>query len=134
MTGALLFSVIGGKMSEGINFSDEKARCVVVVGLPYPDVSNPELKEKVASLDRSRTISGKDYIQNLCMRAVNQSIGRAIRHANDYAGIILLDERYVTDKRIQAGLPKWLCRRMNWIENETQERRLADLQSFFQEI
>jgi chromosome transmission fidelity protein 1 len=43
--GALLLSVIGGKMSEGINFADDMARCVVVVGLPYPDCTDPVLNE-----------------------------------------------------------------------------------------
>lgn len=111
--GALLFSVMGGKMSEGINFTDDMARCVLVVGLPYPDITDPVLKEKMSSLDRDFSdagigISGQAYYQNLCMRTVNQSVGRAIRHANDYASIILADFRYATDTRIWRALPAWL--------------------------
>lgn len=32
----MLVCVIGGKLSEGINFTDDLARSVVVFGLPYP--------------------------------------------------------------------------------------------------
>lgn len=41
------------------------------------------------------------------MRAVNQSIGRAIRHANDYATILLVDRRFATN-RIRSKLPRWI--------------------------
>lgn len=41
------------------------------------------------------------------MRAVNQSIGRAIRHAGDYATILLVDTRY-SRPRIRGKLPKWI--------------------------
>jgi chromosome transmission fidelity protein 1 len=110
--GALLLSVIGGKLSEGINFSNEMARCVLVVGLPYPDITDPELKEKMASMDSAgnQSISGQAYYHNLCMRAVNQSVGRAIRHANDYAAILLVDGRYQSEDRVWSALSPWLKR------------------------
>ena len=38
---------MGGKLSEGINFNDEMARAIVILGLPYPNINNPELKEKM---------------------------------------------------------------------------------------
>lgn len=115
-------------MSEGINFKDDMARCVLIVGLPYPDITDPELKEKMAMLDKREGmvgvggISGRSYYQNLCMRAVNQSIGRAIRHADDYAAVVLADRRYSSDTRIWRGLPGWL--------RNLQERPPADNVAF----
>ena len=87
-------------MSEGINFSDDLGRCVVMIGLPYPNLYSPELKEKMKYLDRTvqsldgRT-AGEIHYDNLCMKAVNQSVGRAIRHINDYSAILFVDHRYV---------------------------------------
>uniref|UniRef100_A0A7S3QEP4 Helicase ATP-binding domain-containing protein n=1 Tax=Chaetoceros debilis TaxID=122233 RepID=A0A7S3QEP4_9STRA len=111
--GALMFCVVGGKMSEGINFANEMARGVMIVGLPYADITDIVLKTKMNLLDKEfqeerASISGSDYYQNLCMRNVNQSIGRAIRHANDYAAIILVDRRYESDPRVWRDLPAWL--------------------------
>lgn len=92
--GALLLCVVGGKMSEGINFSDGMGRCVVMVGLPYPSPSDPELIEKMryidqlpaAKIDKGAAVDGsmlqrcgqqgREYYENLCMKAVNQSIGK----------------------------------------------------------
>ncbi|XP_057557746.1 ATP-dependent DNA helicase DDX11 isoform X2 [Hippopotamus amphibius kiboko] len=100
MTGALLLSVVGGKMSEGINFSDNLGR-------------SAELREKMAYLDQTlprapgQAPPGKALVENLCMKAVNQSIGRAIRHQKDFASIVLLDQRYARPP-VLAKLPAWI--------------------------
>lgn len=106
--GAILFSVVGGKLSEGLNFSDDLGRCVVVVGMPFPNKTSPELVQKMKYLDENlRPGSGSEYYENLCMRAVNQCIGRAVRHIADYATIVLLDERF-GQERIRQKLPEWI--------------------------
>ncbi len=115
--GALLLSVVGGKMSEGINFSDRLGRGVIVVGLPFPNIQSAEWKAKMQYIESSTVARGggsaegkaaaREFYENACMRAVNQSIGRAIRHRGDYASIVLLDRRYGT-KRIQEKLPGWI--------------------------
>lgn len=115
--GGLLLSVIGGKMSEGINFSDKLGRGVVVVGLPFPNMHNAQWKAKLEYIEKSMIDRGgsrddgkaaaRSFYENACMRAVNQSIGRAIRHQKDFASIILLDRRYLTP-RIADKLPGWI--------------------------
>ncbi|CAH3188057.1 unnamed protein product, partial [Porites evermanni] len=110
--GAVLFCVVGGKMSEGINFSDDLGRCIVMVGLPYPNIYSPELKEKMTYLDATLgPKAGQTHYENLCMKAVNQSIGRAIRHRGDFATILLLDKRYGSAK-IKKSLPGWISDRL----------------------
>jgi chromosome transmission fidelity protein 1 len=112
--GAVLLCVVGGKMSEGINFSDKLGRGVIVIGLPFANKESYELKEKMKYLDNQSKIiknstTGNEYYENLCMRAVNQSIGRAIRHKNDYACVLLLDKRF-SQPRIRNKLPKWMSK------------------------
>lgn len=121
-TGAFMLSVVGGKLSEGLNFSNDLCRCVCIIGLPFPNKTNPELAEKLAHLDRiaakgsadktpsscSLTFSSREYYENLCMKAVNQCIGRAIRHANDYSVVLLIDERY-QQEHLKKKLPAWIC-------------------------
>jgi len=107
--GAILLCVVGGKLSEGINFKDELARCVIMVGLPYPNPANIELKLRMQYLkDTLGNNEDKAYYENLCMRAVNQSIGRAIRHINDFGIMLLIDHRYCNRQNIIENIPKWI--------------------------
>ncbi|XP_024882289.1 ATP-dependent DNA helicase DDX11 [Temnothorax curvispinosus] len=106
--GALLFSVVGGKLSEGLNFSDDLGRCVIVVGLPYPNIKSPELQEKMKYLNEHvKPDAGSSFYENSCMKAVNQCIGRSVRHINDYSTVVLLDKRYCHKVKV---LPQWIQR------------------------
>ncbi|KAI4292580.1 chromosome transmission fidelity protein 1 [Pancytospora philotis] len=94
----ILFAVMGGRLSEGINFSNDACRLLVVVGVPYPTATT-ELEE------RSKQCPG--YSTVAAMKTVNQTLGRAIRHKLDYAAIVLLDARYAG---LRAKLSPWIVK------------------------
>lgn len=50
------------------------------------------------------------------MKAVNQSIGRSIRHSRDYATIFLVDKRY-SRGNIKMKLPDWISNKLKICDN-----------------
>ena len=54
-----------------------------------------------------QTLSGKDWYGQQATRAVNQAIGRVIRHVQDYGSIILVDERFNWGN-IRSQISRWL--------------------------
>ena len=79
-----MFAVVGAKLSEGLNFADDLARAVLVVGLPFANLASPELHERMNYVNRRQATrpkeagakdAGTELYENMCMNAVNQSIG-----------------------------------------------------------
>ncbi|VDM74535.1 unnamed protein product [Strongylus vulgaris] len=109
-SGAMFFAVCRGKasnstiifleeeVSEGIDFSDADSRAVCIVGIPFPPLMDVRICLKrlyineLAALDRKAQTSDEWYVTE-GYRAVNQAIGRVIRHVNDFGIVVLLDER-----------------------------------------
>eukprot|EP01022_Parablepharisma_sp_SALTPOND_P016522 TRINITY_DN2443_c0_g1_i2.p2 TRINITY_DN2443_c0_g1~~TRINITY_DN2443_c0_g1_i2.p2 ORF type:complete len:830 (-),score=117.10 TRINITY_DN2443_c0_g1_i2:1658-4147(-) len=108
--GAVLLAVLRGKVSEGLDFADDEARTVMVVGIPFSPIMDKKIKYKKSYLDAKAEkylLTGtKWYIQD-AIKAVNQAIGRLIRHKKDYGAILLVDERYEDSKNYEV-LSKWL--------------------------
>ncbi|XP_028629854.1 regulator of telomere elongation helicase 1 isoform X2 [Grammomys surdaster] len=113
--GATFLAVCRGKASEGLDFSDMNGRGVIVTGLPYPPRMDPRVVLKMQFLDEMKgqsgvggqCLSGQEWYQQQASRAVNQAIGRVIRHRHDYGAIFLCDHRFAyADTRAQ--LPSWV--------------------------
>uniref|UniRef100_A0A8C8JSW9 Regulator of telomere elongation helicase 1 n=1 Tax=Oncorhynchus tshawytscha TaxID=74940 RepID=A0A8C8JSW9_ONCTS len=113
--GGSFFAVCRGKASEGLDFADTYGRGVIITGLPFPPRMDPRVILKMQYLDemcRKKTpgvqyLSGQNWYRQQASRAVNQAIGRVIRHRDDYGAIFLCDHRFKsTDARAQ--LPSWI--------------------------
>ena len=50
------------------------------------------------------------------VRAINQALGRVIRHALDYGMIFLIDTRYC-DNKMQRELPEWITQSIKVVES-----------------
>uniref|UniRef100_A0A671QI07 Regulator of telomere elongation helicase 1 n=1 Tax=Sinocyclocheilus anshuiensis TaxID=1608454 RepID=A0A671QI07_9TELE len=110
-SGGSFFAVCRGKASEGLDFADTYGRGVVITGLPFPPRMDPRVVLKMQYLDEIKGstlyLSGQEWYRQQASRAVNQAIGRVIRHREDYGAIFLCDHRFKgTEARIQ--LPLWV--------------------------
>ena len=47
-----MLCVIGGKLSEGINFSDNLAREIIIAGLPFSNTFSVEIEQKMKFWDK----------------------------------------------------------------------------------
>lgn len=64
--GAILLAVYRGKVSEGLDFSDWKARAVIILGLPYPPYQDPRVVMKREYLDEMRKDNPQVSINFYC--------------------------------------------------------------------
>ncbi|XP_029075920.1 regulator of telomere elongation helicase 1 isoform X12 [Monodon monoceros] len=114
-SGATFLAVCRGKASEGLDFADANGRGVIVTGLPYPPRMDPRVVLKMQFLDemkgqngaRDQFLSGHDWYRQQASRAVNQAIGRVIRHRHDYGAVFLCDHRF-SSADARAQLPSWV--------------------------
>ncbi|XP_030646953.1 regulator of telomere elongation helicase 1 [Chanos chanos] len=113
--GGSFFAVCRGKASEGLDFADTYGRGVIITGLPFPPRMDPRVLLKMQYLDemcRKKTanvkyLSGQEWYRQQASRAVNQAIGRVIRHRQDYGAIFLCDHRFKNND-VKAQLPSWV--------------------------
>ncbi|MEA1930858.1 MAG: ATP-dependent DNA helicase [Euryarchaeota archaeon] len=97
---ATLLTSLWGTLAEGVSFDGDDARTVVVVGVPYPQLS--ERMEAVqdaynrAYSDQRRTRdAGWAYAVEIpTVRKTRQALGRVIRSPEDFGVRILADRRY----------------------------------------
>uniref|UniRef100_A0A3P8NIU7 Regulator of telomere elongation helicase 1 n=1 Tax=Astatotilapia calliptera TaxID=8154 RepID=A0A3P8NIU7_ASTCA len=114
--GGAFFGVCRGKVrSEGLDFADMFGRGVIITGLPFPPKKDPRVVLKMQFLDEmnqknsvgQKYLSGQDWYRQQAFRAVNQAIGRVIRHKEDYGAIFLCDQRF-KNADTRAMLPSWV--------------------------
>eukprot|EP00756_Hemistasia_phaeocysticola_P066460 Hpha_TRINITY_DN9246_c0_g1::TRINITY_DN9246_c0_g1_i1::g.28750::m.28750/K15362/BRIP1, BACH1, FANCJ; fanconi anemia group J protein len=137
--GALFLGVFRGKLAEGIDFHDDWARAVICVGIPFASVTEEAVLQKRRYNDRRKAgafgdppagcLSGEEWYTADAFRALNQAMGRVLRHRHDYGAVVLLDSRH--ESTGTAGrLPHWLrteLRHCGSIQNCT-----SALTTFFQ--
>ena len=104
-----------GKGSEGIDFSDEAARGVFIIGIPFPLSPNIDIKinlkmkylDQIQDKKSEKSISGQYWYDIQAVKSINQGIGRVMRHKKDYGVIGLFDSRFCKKPQVKSNLSDW---------------------------
>lgn len=114
----VLFASAGGRVSEGLDFKDSLCRRLVIVGIPFPNLGDPIVREKQKQ-------SGGRFCMDRAFTLINQCIGRGIRHKDDWCSILLLDSRF--NDNIDK-LSCWVRGRVQMVES--MERAMEQIEEF----
>ena len=113
-TGAMFFLVFNGKFSEGMDFKHEYARMVILMGIPFPNLTDLKIQAKKLFLEENykqsketislgllsqstsarKPVNFHEWYLNEAMIAVNQAAGRIKRNEDDYGVVLFVDSRY----------------------------------------
>jgi DNA excision repair protein ERCC-2 len=97
---AVLFTSLWGTLTEGVSFDDDDARTVVVVGVPYPHLDERSEAVQAAYDGAFENGDGWRYAVEIpTVRKTRQALGRVVRSPEDFGARVLVDERYVGEKR-----------------------------------
>jgi hypothetical protein len=133
--GALFIAVCRGKVSEGLDFADANARGVLVVGIPFPNVRDVKVDHKRRFNNaHQRTLgllNGDQWYEQQAFRALNQAVGRCIRHRLDWGAIVLVDSRF-GEAKYQRGLSRWV--RGALVQHGSFGEAQASMQAFFHRL
>jgi len=108
---ATLCTSLWGTLAEGVSFDGDDARTVVVVGVPYPHLSErmdavQDAYNRAYSDSRRTRDAGWAYAVEIpTIRKTRQALGRVIRSPEDFGVRILADKRYT-----QADMGKYSVR------------------------
>ena len=113
--GAIMFCVYRGNMSEGIDFADHRCRGVICVGVPSPSTKCPRIIQKKKYNSRhafkQNLLNGDEWYTIQAYRALNQALGRCIRHRNDWGAIVFLEARLIMSENTKY-VSKWVRSRI----------------------
>ena len=108
MGGVAIFGVLNGKLSEGVDYSDNILDALVCIGLPMapPSAKQDALIEYFTDkFDRNR--AWKYVSLQPAVNSVLQALGRPIRKKEDRAIVVLLEKRML-ERRVSDCMPKMM--------------------------
>lgn len=92
--GALLLGVLGGRLTEGLDFPGDALEHLLVLGVPYPRPS-ARSQALIHHFDRYGGNGWQVAVHNPVGRVLRQAIGRLIRGPDDHGTVLVLDDRIV---------------------------------------
>jgi len=123
------FCVLGGSFSEGIDLVGKKLIGAAIVGVGMPQISSERniVKNYFENLYRK----GFDYAYTFPgMNKVMQAVGRVIRAEDDKGAVLLIDDRYLTNKYISLMPYEW----SNYKKIRNNEEMISILNMFWRSV
>ena len=91
--GAILAGVMGGRLSEGIDYPDTTLEMAIIVGIPYP---SPGARQEALQHYYDIKFDGRGWkfaVESPAVRKLLQAAGRVVRSETDKGLIVIADNR-----------------------------------------